>query len=53
MGVPEQGIERDKREGRFLTYKGKHNALSVLVDNKSADAWDLGEVIETREEFLD
>ena len=48
-----RGIERDQREGKFITYKGKHSALSVFVDNETAGEWDLGEVIENREEFLD
>ena len=53
LGLPERGTERDQREGKFITYKGKHAALSVLVDDKSADEWNLEEEIENREEFID
>jgi hypothetical protein len=53
LGLPVRGTERDQREGKFITYRGKHTALSVFVDNESASEWDLGEVIETGEEFLD
>ena len=53
LWLPIRGTERDQREGKFITYKGKHAALSVLVDDESADEWNLEEEIENREEFIE
>lgn len=40
-GLPKHGSLRDKKEGGFVNYEGKHGALSVLIDKNTRSAWTL------------
>jgi hypothetical protein len=54
-GLPKHGTKRDEKQGGFLTYKGKHSALSVRIDDKARSAWDFEYVPESEpgEEYID
>jgi hypothetical protein len=54
-GLPRHGTKRDRKQGGFLTYEGKHGALSVRVDSKTRSEWDLEYVLEVEpgEEYID
>jgi len=54
-GLPKHGIERDKKEGGFTVYEGKHGALSVRIGGKAKSEWDLENMIEagSEEEYIE
>ena len=46
VGLPKHGAERDEKQGRFVVYKGVHNALTIPTELLEESAWQLDVPIE-------